>query len=73
MIYKNKKPVFLFLIPAFLFMAVFLYYPFLQNIINSFMKIRNLGGATKGFNDPIYKNYIKILTDENVRIALKIQ
>lgn len=71
MIYKNKKPVFLFLIPAFLFMAVFLYYPFLQNIINSFMKIRNLGGAAKGFNDPIYKNYIKILTDENVRIALK--
>lgn len=71
MIYKNKKPVFLFLIPAFLFMAVFLYYPFFQNIINSFMKIRNLGGAAKGFNDPIYKNYIKILTDENVRIALK--
>ena len=71
MINKNKKPVFLFLIPAFLFMAVFLYYPFLQNIINSFMKIRNLGGAAKGFNDPIYKNYIKILTDENVRIALK--
>lgn len=35
------------------------------------MKIRNLGGAAKGFNDPIYKNYIKILTDENVRIALK--
>ena len=72
MIYENKKPVFLFLIPAFLFMAVFLYYPFLQNIINSFMKIRNLGGAAKGFNDPIYKNYIKILTDENVRIALII-
>lgn len=71
MIYKNKKPVFLFLIPAFLFMTVFLYYPFFQNIINSFMKIRNLGGAAKGFNDPIYKNYIKILTDENVRIALK--
>lgn len=71
MIYKNKKPVFLFLIPAFLFMTVFLYYPFLQNIINSFMKIRNLGGAAKGFNEPIYKNYIRILTDENVRIALK--
>lgn len=71
MIYKNKKPVFLFMIPAFLFMTVFLYYPFFQNIINSFMKIRNLGGAAKGFNDPIYKNYIKILTDENVRIALK--
>lgn len=62
-----------FLIPAFLFMAVFLYYPFLQNIINSFMKIRNLGGSARGLNDPIYKNYLKILTDENVRMALKIQ
>lgn len=71
MIYKNKKPIFLFLIPAFLFMAVFLYYPFLQNIINSFMKIRNLGGSARGLNDPIYKNYLKILTDENVRMALK--
>ena len=71
MIYKNKKPIFLFLISAFLFMAVFLYYPFFQNILNSFMKIRNLGGSAKGLNDPFYKNYFKILTDENVRMALK--
>ena len=47
----------MFLIPAFLFMAVFLYYPFLQNIVNSFMKIRNLGGGAKGVNNPFYKNY----------------
>lgn len=71
MIYKNKKPIFLFLISAVLFMAVFLYYPFFQNILNSFMKIRNLGGSAKGLNDPFYKNYLKILTDENVRMALK--
>lgn len=70
-VYKNKKPALFFLIPAFLFMAVFLYYPFIQNILNSFMKIRNLGGAAKGINDPVYKNYIKLLSDENVRIALK--
>lgn len=70
-IYKNKKPALFFLIPAFLFMIVFLYYPFFQNILNSFMKIKNLGGAAKGFNDPIYKNYLKLLTDENVLIALK--
>lgn len=35
-IYKNKKPAIIFLIPAFLFMIVYLYYPFLQNIWNSF-------------------------------------
>ena len=56
-VYKNKKPAWVFLIPAFLFMAVFLYYPFLQNIVNSFMKIRNLGGGVKGVNNPFYKNF----------------
>ena len=61
----------MFLIPAFLFMAVFLYYPFLQNIVNSFMKIRNLGGEAKGVNNPFYKNYAELLTDPNMRVALK--
>ena len=28
-IYRNKKPVIIFLVPAFLFMTLFLYYPFL--------------------------------------------
>ena len=61
----------MFLIPAFLFMAVFLYYPFLQNIVNSFMKIRNLGGGANGVNNPFYKNYAELLTDPNMRVALK--
>ena len=61
----------MFLIPAFLFMAVFLYYPFLQNIVNSFMKSRNLGGGAKGVNNPFYKNYAELLTDPNMRVALK--
>ena len=52
-------------------MAVFLYYPFLQNIVNSFMKIRNLGGGVKGVNNPFYKNYAELLTDPNMRVALK--
>lgn len=70
-VYKNKKPAIFFLLPAFLFMIVFLYYPFLQNILNSFMKIKNLGGGAKGFNRPFYKNYLALLTDENMRVALK--
>ena len=32
-IYKSKKWLPLFLIPAFLFMAVYLYYPFFMNIL----------------------------------------
>ena len=47
-IYKNRKPVFFFLIPAFTFMIIFLYYPFIQNILNSFQQIDGLGSAAKG-------------------------
>lgn len=69
-IYKNKKPLLLFLLPAFLFMAVYLYYPFIQNIINSFQKIPRLGLAAKGFNEPFYSNYVEMFHDETMRTAL---
>ena len=69
-IYKNKKPLFFFLIPAFLFMAVYLYYPFFQNIINSLQKIGRLGTAAKGWNDPWYANYAEMLTDKDMHTAL---
>lgn len=70
-IYKNKKLIIFFLIPAFLFMLVFLYYPFVRNIINSFQHIKYMGVASKEFNDPIFKNYIALLKDETMLIALK--
>lgn len=69
-IYKNKKPLLVFLIPAFLFMIVFLYYPFVQNIVNSFQKITSLGAASKGWNGPWYSNYVKLFEDKNMRTAL---
>ena len=69
-IYKNKKPLLVFLIPAFLFMIVFLYYPFIQNIINSFQKITSLGAASKGWNGPWYSNYVKMFEDKNMRTAI---
>lgn len=69
-IYKNRKPVIFFLIPAFAFMLIFLYYPFVQNIVNSFQSIAGLGTAAKGMNSPWYENYTKMLTDPNMKIAL---
>lgn len=69
-IYRNKKPIVFFLVPAFAFLAIFLYYPFLQNILNSFKVIDNLGSSAKGWNDPWYLNYLELLKDENIRIAL---
>lgn len=69
-IYKNKKPLAVFLIPAFLFMVVFLYYPFVQNILNSMQNITGLGAPSKGWNDPWYSNYVKMFSDPNIRTAL---
>ena len=70
-IYKNRKPVIFFLMPALAMMGLFLYYPFLQNILNSFMKIKSLGAAAKGFNEPFYKNYVKLVQDPAIRTSLK--
>lgn len=70
-IYKNKKPLAFFLIPAFLFMAVFLYYPFFMNILNSFQQIGGLAAEGKGFLNPWYLNYTEMIHDKNMGVALK--
>lgn len=70
-IYKNKKLIWVFLLPAFLFMLVYLYYPFVQNIFNSFMKIKYMGTAGGDWNSPWFANYVKLLKDAKMRIALK--
>lgn len=70
-IYKNKKPLFFFLIPAFAFMIVFLWYPFFMNVLNSFQKIAGMGQAAKGWNDPWYLNYQTLLTDKTIWTSLK--
>lgn len=70
-IYKNKKPLFFFLIPAFLFMIVYLYYPFIMNIINSFQNIKGLGTAARGWNNPWYANYVELFHDAKMWTAMK--
>ncbi|MGX8700499.1 carbohydrate ABC transporter permease [Caproiciproducens sp.] len=69
-IYKKKSPLAVFLIPAFLFMALFLYYPFAMNIYNSFCNITGLGTAAEGFNSPWYLNYVKLFQDPIMNTAL---
>lgn len=70
-IYRNKKPLIFFLVPAFAFMVVFLHYPFVMNILNSFQKIGGLAASSKGFRSPWYLNYVKMLQDKNMLVALK--
>ncbi len=70
-IYKKKSPLLVFLIPAFVFLGLFLFYPFITNIINSFMHIQDLGTQAQGLNQPFYENYEKLFTDEMMATSLK--
>lgn len=70
-IYKNKKLLWVFLLPAFAFMIVYLYYPFFQNIFLSFKQVKILGSAGEGFNSPWYTNYVEMVKDPNVWTSLK--
>ena len=71
MVHRKKWPLLVFLIPAFLFLAIYLFYPFLQNVFNTFMDIDGLGSAPGGMNQPWCENYQKLLTDPQIRVALK--
>ena len=70
-IYRNKKYVVMFLAPAFIFLAVYLYYPFFVNIYSSFRQIKTLGSYGNKWNDPLFENYQKLVTDPVVGTALK--
>lgn len=55
-IYRKKTLLPVFLIPAFAFMVVFLHYPFIVNILNSFQEISGLAAQSKGLQTPWYAN-----------------
>lgn len=71
MIYKKKTPLLFFLIPAFAFLITYLYYPFVQNVVNTFLDIGGLGRAAEGLNDPWYSNYAELFRDPDLGTALK--
>lgn len=52
-------------------MLVFLYYPFVRNIINSFQHIKYMGTASGEWNNPVFKNFINIFKDPKMSLALK--
>lgn len=69
MIYKRKWPAAFFLIPAFLFMCVFLYAPFVLNIYNSFFGKSALGAPRAPFCG--FDNYVKLFNDKIIGTALE--
>ncbi len=71
MLYKKKLPLLIFLLPGFMMMIVFLYYPFIDNVKNSFY---DMSGFVRQQNQ-VWKfigldNYKKLFTDTNIRIAI---
>lgn len=69
MLYKKKAPLLVFLIPTFAFLAVFLFYPFVQNIVNSMSSITGLGRPAAGMNEPWFLNFTRMMSDESMKTA----
>ncbi len=71
MLYKKKLPLLAFLLPGFILMLVFLYEPFIENIINSFYDmttfVRMPGQEWKFIG---LDNFKKLFTDLKIRIAI---
>lgn len=71
MLYKKKWPLLLFLVPGLLFMVVFLYVPFVENIRNSFYDMKTLIQMPgKPWEFIGFENYKRLLSDPVVRVAL---
>lgn len=68
MIFKDKKLVLAFLLPALSLILIFLYYPFFQNILNSFQRIRTWGQSGEFIG---LEHYKAMFQDPSVRVALK--
>lgn len=68
MIFKDKRIVAAFLIPALALILIFLYYPFVQNIINSLHRIRTWGGQGTFIGADHFK---RMFSDSTVATALK--
>lgn len=71
MLYKKKLPLLVFLLPGFILMLIFLYEPFIENIINSFYDmttfVRMPGQEWKFLG---LDNFKKLFTDPKIRIAI---
>lgn len=71
MIYKKKWPLIIFLLPSLIFLIVFLYIPFFNNIKNSLFDMTTpvlLDGQVWKFIG--IDNYRRMLTDQDLRIAI---
>lgn len=67
--YKSRVVPYLFIVPAFLFLAVFLIYPFLKNIVDSFFEYEHALDPSPDFVG--FNNYIGLFKDTMFLHSLK--
>lgn len=70
MLYKDRRPLLIFILPAVIVIGIFLYYPFVQNIINSFFSISGLGNMDSG-KYVGFENFSKLFADKVVHTSIK--
>lgn len=68
MIYKDKKIVWLFLLPTLAFLVLFLYGPFITGIGNSFCEFTDITGYGRVFVG--LDNYKEMISDKHIHTAL---
>lgn len=71
MLYKKKWPLLIFIVPGLLFMLIFLYIPFVENIKNSFFDMPSMvrmPGTTWEFIG--LDNYKELFHDSNIKVAI---
>ncbi|MBE5966765.1 MAG: sugar ABC transporter permease [Lachnospiraceae bacterium] len=71
MLYKKKSPLLIFLLPGLVLMILFLYKPFIENIINSFYDMTSvIKMPGQEWNFLGLANYKKLFSDPKIRIAI---
>lgn len=71
MLYKKKLPLFIFLLPGFLLMLIFLYEPFIENIFNSFYDMTSFVKMPgKEWKFIGLENFNKLFKDPKIKISL---
>ncbi|GAB6107245.1 carbohydrate ABC transporter permease [Fusibacter bizertensis] len=65
---KYKKAPYFYVLPALIFLIIFVYYPIIQNFIYSFFRMSSYS-TTRTFIG--FENYIRLLQDPTVKIAIK--
>ncbi|MDL2206727.1 sugar ABC transporter permease [Eubacteriales bacterium OttesenSCG-928-N13] len=69
MLYRDRRPLLVFLVPAFALMLVMLYYPFVLNIINSMFEIKGMAGEPQAFIG--IQNYRDMFSDPTMAISIQ--